>query len=388
MLTYANRVAHFGTTIFTEINNLVAQHNAVDLGQGRPDFDGSEVVLKAAAEAIQSGVGNQYPPGLGVPHLKDAIVAHNKTYYGLDLDPSKQVLVTAGATGALFASIMGTVNPGDEVILIEPYFDIYLPIVQIAGAIPVFVPMKPPTWQFDPDELRAAFNENTRAIILNTPHNPTGRVYTEGELSLIADLCKEFNVIAISDEVYEHLVYDDAQHIPIATLPDMFERTITVSSAAKTFSVTGWKVGWASGPEALITGLWRIHQLNVFAINHPGQFGAAAGLSLGADYFDDFKNTYASKREILRQALDASGLKLTYEPTGSFYVCADFTDIFEGNDWDFTKHLISEIGVSCIPPTAFFSDEHQAAGQTTVRFAYCKQDDLLHQAAERLAKLR
>lgn len=387
MLTYANRVAGFGTTIFTEINTLAAQHQAVDLGQGRPDFNGPDAVLQAAAASIHSGEGNQYAPGFGVPRLKANIAAHNRDLYGLELDAAQEIIVTAGATGALFGSIMGTVNAGDEVILIEPFFDIYRPILALAGATPVFVPMKPPTWEFDPDELRAAFNEKTRAIILNTPHNPTGRVYTEDELALIADLCRTHDAIAISDEVYEHLIYDQRQHIPIATLPGMFERTITISSAAKTFSVTGWKVGWACGPAALITGIWRIHQLNVFAINHPGQFGAAAGLALGRPYFDDLKARYAAKRAILRQALAASGLKVTYEPQGAFYICADFSDVFEGDDWDFTRHLIREVGVACIPPTAFFSAGHKSFGQTTVRFAYCKQDAVLHAAAERLAKI-
>ena len=236
MPTIANRVAGFSTTIFTEINELALQHGALNLGQGRPDFDGPPDIIQAVIDGLRNPVVNQYAPGAGVFSLRKAISDHTAHFYNLDVDPKQGVLVTAGATEAVFSSILGTVDRGDEVIVIEPYFDSYLPNLVFIGATPVYVPLHPPNWTFDPDELRRAFTPKTKAILLNTPQNPTGRVFTLEELTLIADLCKEHDVIVISDEVYEHLVFDQARHIPIATLPGMFERTLTVSSLGKTFS--------------------------------------------------------------------------------------------------------------------------------------------------------
>ncbi|QPC80569.1 aminotransferase class I/II-fold pyridoxal phosphate-dependent enzyme [Phototrophicus methaneseepsis] len=386
MPTYAQRVVPFGTTIFSEINELAQKHNALNLSQGKPDFDGPQVMLDAAIESIRTGQANQYPPGYGIPEMRQAVADHAQHFYNLPITP-QDVLISSGAAEGVYAAIMGVVNPGDEVILIEPYFDVYLPIVEWAGAVPVFVPMRPPEWRFDPEELRAAFSEKTRAIIINTPHNPTGRVYDKEELAVIADLCKEFDAIVISDEVYEHLTYEEAKHTPISTLPGMFERTLTVSSAAKTFSVTGWKVGWIMGAPELLTGAWRIRQNVTFAVNHPGQVGVACALQLGADYYDAYHAMYASKRQILIDGLEAAGLKVS-SPEGAFYIMADFSDIFDGDDVDFTKYLISEVGVACIPPSAFFSPEHKHLAKDHVRFTYCKVDDVLLAGAEKLAKLR
>lgn len=387
MPTYARRVSSFGTTIFTEINNLARQHHAVNLGQGMPDFDGPREVIEAAAEALLSGQANQYAPGPGIFSLRQGIANHAQAFYGMDIDPQDGVLVTPGATEAVFCSIMGLVDPGEEVIIIEPFFDSYPPGVIMANAKPVYVSLRPPDWTFDPDELRAAFNPNTRAIIVNTPNNPTGRVFSHDELKLIADLCLEHDVLVISDEVYEHLIYDDARHIPIATLPGMFERTVTIGSAGKTFGMTGWKVGWVYGPPELVTGVWRSHQFTTFATNHPAQRAVAHAFTMGSSYYEEYQALYTHKRDLMMQALEAAGLK-SIPPQGTYFVMADFSDVFDGDDVAFTRHLITEIGVACIPPSAFFSPEHKYITQDHVRFAFCKSDDTLKAAGERMAKLR
>lgn len=387
MPTYARRVSSFGTTIFTEINNLARQHHAVNLGQGMPDFDGPREVVEAAAQALLSAQYNQYAPGPGVPALKQGIANHAQAFYGMDIDPVDGVLVTPGATEAVFCSIMGLTDPGDEVIVIEPFFDSYVPGIIMANAKPVYVSLRPPNWTFDPAELRAAFNHNTRAIVINTPHNPTGRVFTYDELKMIADLCLEFDVLVISDEVYEHLVYDSARHIPIATLPGMFERTVTIGSAGKTFGMTGWKVGWVYGVPELVTGVWRSHQFTSFATNHPAQIAVAHAFTMGSGYYEEYQALYTQKRDLMMQALDAAGLK-SITPQGTYFVMADFSGVFEGDDVAFTKHLIENIGVACIPPSAFFSPEHTYITKDHVRFAFCKSDDTLKAAGERMAKLR
>lgn len=387
MPAFADRVASFGTTIFTQINTLVAQHDAINLGQGRPDFDGPMSAIEAAADSMRRGLSNQYPHGYGIQSLREMIAEHQQTHYGMQLNPETDIIVSVGASEGVFSSIMAVVNPGDEVILIEPYFDIYLPAVQWAGGVPVFVPMHPPTWQINPDELRAAFTDKTRVIVINTPHNPTGHVYTDDELALIAELCIEHDAVVISDEVYEHNVYDGTQHTPIATLPGMAERTLTVSSAAKTFSFTGWKVGWIMGKAPLITGAWRIRQNISFTVNHPAQYGIAHALGLGQAYFDDYQALYTAKRDRLLTAVREAGLKAE-APAGAFYIMADFSDVFDGNDVAFTEHLIREIGVGCIPPSAFYSDDHKSIARHYVRFCYAKHDETLDRAGDCLLKLK
>lgn len=388
MPTIANRVSTFGTTIFTEINSLATQHNAINLGQGKPDFDGPPEIVAAAVRALESGQANQYAPGPGVGALRTGLSNFVGAFYNLDINPANGVIVTAGATEAIFAAVLGTTDPGDEVIIIEPFFDSYAPNVIMANAKPVFVPLHPPDWTLDADELRAAFNSKTRAIILNTPHNPTGRVFTREELTLVADLCKEFDVTVISDEVYEHLIYGSAQHIPIATLPGMFERTVTIGSAGKAFGMTGWKVGWAYGHPDLIKGVAQAHQFIVFAVNHPAQEAVAHAFNhLSSTYYEEYRATYTQKRDLMMQGLDAAGLKARI-PEGTYFVMADFSDVFDGNDVDFARFLTAEIGVACIPPTFFYSEDHKHIASKHARFAFCKNDATLHQAADKLAKLR
>jgi N-succinyldiaminopimelate aminotransferase len=387
MPSYAKRVAGFGTTIFTEINELAQKHDAINLGQGKPDFDGPQEAINAFVRALQSGKHNQYAPGPGTPNLKQGVANHAARSYNLDVDPQHGTIVTPGATECLFASIMGLTDPGDEVIVIEPFFDSYVPNILMAGAKPIFVPLHSPDWTFNPDELRAAFSPKTKIIMINTPHNPTGRVFTIDELTIIADLCKEFDAIVISDEVYEHLIYDEAIHIPIATLPDMFERTVTIGSAGKTFGMTGWKVGWAYGHPELIKGIGMAHQFIAFAVNHPAQEAVAHAFTLPSSYYEDYREVYTEKRDLMMQAINGSGLRAT-TPKGTYFVMADFSDVFDGDDVEFARYLTAEIGVACIPPTFFYGDGNKHLARKQARFAFCKGDNTLQSAAQRMAKLR
>jgi N-succinyldiaminopimelate aminotransferase len=382
----ARRVSTFGTTVFTEINLLAQQHNALNLGQGKPDFDTPADIVMDLVRAAQAGQYNQYAPGPGTASLRQAIVDHAARFYGLEIDPAKGVIVTSGATEGIFAAILGLVDPGDEVIVIEPFYDSYVPDIVMASAKPVCVPLHPPTWTFDAGELRSAFSRKTRALILNTPQNPSGRVFTRQELSLIAELCIEHDVTVIADEVYEHLIFAPARHIPIATLPGMFERTVTVSSAGKLFSATGWKVGWVYGAPELVQGVLGAHQFVTFAVHHPSQEAIAYALNLPGTYYETFQAMYEQKRQLMLAALDAGGLK-GFTPEGTYFVMADYSGVFDGTPLEFTRYLTKDIGVACIPPESFYSPEHAHIGHGYVRFAFCKSDEMLQQTGERLAKL-
>ena len=281
----AQRVTTVGPSVFAEINTLARQEGAVNLSQGAPDFDGPLEVIAAAIDALRSGTMAQYAPSLGTPALRRAVADHARLFYGQEVDPEGEVLILAGASLAVYFVIMGLIDPGDEVIVFEPFFDTYVPNIEMAGGVARYVPLRPPTWTFDPDELAAAFTPRTRAILLNTPHNPTGKVFSQAELSLIARLCQEHDVIAISDEVYEHLLYDEAVHTRLAVLPGMAERTVTISSAGKTFSITGFKIGWAIGPSGLLEGARRIHEFTMFAVAHPLQEAVATALHLPPAHF-------------------------------------------------------------------------------------------------------
>jgi N-succinyldiaminopimelate aminotransferase len=387
MPTSARRVATFGTTVFSEINLLAQQYNALNLGQGKPDFDTPADIVLQLVQAAQAGQYNQYAPGPGTASLRQAIVDHAARFYDLEIDPSKGVIVTAGATEGIFSAILGLVDPGDEVIVIEPFYDSFVPDILMANAIPVCVPLHPPTWTFDADELRSAFSKKTRALVLNTPQNPSGRVFTRQELTLIAGLCIEHDVTVIADEVYEHLIFAPAQHIPIATLPGMFERTVTVSSAGKLFSATGWKVGWVYGHPDLVEGVLGAHQFVTFAVHHPSQEAIAYALNLPGTYYEAFQAMYETKRQLMLTALDTGGLTY-FTPQGTYFVMADYSGVFDGTPLEFTRYLTKEIGVACIPPESFYSQEHAHIGHGYVRFAFCKSDELLQQVKERLAKLR
>ena len=386
MSTSASRVATFGTTIFTEVNTLAQQYNALNLGQGKPDFDAPQDVIMQLVHAAQSGQYNQYAPGPGTASLRQAVVDHAARFYNLDINPVGGVVVTSGATEGILSAILGLVDPGDEVVVIEPYYDSYVPDIIMANAVPVYVPLHPPAWTFDADELRSAFTRKTRALILNSPQNPTGRVFTHQELMLIAELCIEHDVTVIADEVYEHLLFAPAEHIPIATLPGMFARTVTVSSAGKLFSATGWKVGWVYGPPDLVEGVARAHQFVTFAVHHPSQEAIAYALNLPGTYYETFKAMYETKRQLMMSALDSGGLKYC-APQGTYFMLADYSQVFNGTPMEFTHYLVKEVGVACIPPESFYSQEHAHIGHGYVRFAFCKSDDILRQVKDRLGKL-
>lgn len=386
MPSSAQRVATFGTTIFTEMNQLAQQHQALNLGQGKPDFDTLPEILEQLKFFLSTGQHNQYAPGPGTPSLRQAVANHAARFYNLNIDPGDGVIITAGATEGIFASILGLTDPGDEVIVIEPVYDSYVPNLIMAHTHPVYVPLHAPDWTLDPAELRAAFHKQTRALILNSPHNPTGRVFTREELEMIAQLCIEHDVTVIADDVYEHLCFAPAKHLPIATLPGMFERTVTVSSAGKLFSATGWKIGWVSGPAQLIEGVARAHQFITFAVHHPTQEAIAYALNLPDSFYQDFQTLYTKKRQLMMNALDSSGM--TYRvPEGTYFLLADYSAVFQGDPLEFARYLTSEIGVACIPPTAFYSPEHAHLSQGYARFAFCKSDEMLAQVQQRLKKL-
>lgn len=385
MSSMSRRVAGFGTTIFAKINNLARRHGAVNLGQGAPDFDGPPEVLAAAVKAVNSQL-NQYAPGTGMATARAAIARHAERFYGQKLDPENQVLVTSGATEGVFAAILGLTDPGDEVIVFEPVYDSYVPNLVMAGVAPRYVALRGDDWAFDPDDLAKAFNSRTRAIIVNTPHNPTGKVYSREELSVIAGLCQSHDAIAITDEVYEHLVYDGAAHTCLATMPGMAERTLTISSLGKTFSVTGWKVGWALGPEPLVTAVNRAHQFITYAAASPLQAAAATALDLPAAFFADLQGLYQAKRDRMVGVLQQAGFE-ALKPQGSYFIMADWRGVapsFVKDDVQFAEWLTREIGVACIPPSIFYQESDKHLGKHLARFALCKKDETLGAAAERL----
>ncbi len=405
----ARRVAGFGTTIFTEMSALALQHSAVNLGQGFPDFAGPAFVKQAAADAIAADL-NQYAPMAGTPRLRRAVAEQWRREHGREIDWLSEVSVTSGATEALCDAALAFLDPGNRAIVFEPAYDAYVPDITMAGAQPIVVQLYPPTkgeelttneqrnlsasvirsssaWHFDPAELRAAFEQRPRLILLNTPHNPTGKVYTRAELELIAGLCQEFDVLAITDEVYDRLVYDGTAHVPLATLPGMWERTLTLNSVGKTFSVTGWKIGWAVGPAALNTALRQAHQWVTFATATPFQEAAGAAIELAAanGYYGQMRAEYAERRALLRSILEAAGLP-TLPAEGSYFISADIGVLGYTDDRAFCRWLTTEIGVAAIPTSAFYSDP--ATATPLARFCFAKKLETLHAAGERLARLR
>jgi N-succinyldiaminopimelate aminotransferase len=372
----ARRLDGLGTTIFTEMTALAVRTGAINLGQGFPDTDGPSAVIEGAVTALRGGE-NQYAPLPGVPALRDAIFEHQRNWYGLE---PEDLLVTFGATEAIAAAVLGLCDPGDEVIVFEPYYDSYPATITFAGATRRAVTLRPPEFALDPDELRAAVGPRTRALLLNTPHNPTGRVLSRAELDAVAEVCIEHDLVCISDEVYEHLVYD-GEHIPPATLPGMAERTLTISSVGKSFSVTGWKTGWCSGPAELVAAARTAKQFLTFAGGTPLQHGAAAALGLPATVLYELRDSLARKRDMLADGLSAAGL--TPVPSASTY----FINADVGVDGvEFCRSLPERVGVVAIPTSVFYDDRD--AGRSLVRFAFCKRDEVIAEASRRLATLR
>ncbi|MEQ4302819.1 pyridoxal phosphate-dependent aminotransferase [Plantactinospora sp. B6F1] len=383
------RMRPFGTTIFAEMSALAVRTGAVNLGQGFPDTDGPPEMLAAAVAALHGGQ-NQYPPGPGVPALRAAVAAHQRRFWGLDYDPDGQVLITAGATEAIAAAILGLCEPGDEVVCFEPYYDSYAASIALAGAVrrPVTLrPVEGGRYAFDPAQLRAAFGPRTRLVLLNSPHNPTGKVFDAEELALIARLCQEFGTLAVTDEVYEHLVFTDAgtPHIPLATLPGMWERTLRISSAGKTFSCTGWKIGWASGPAPLVAATTRVKQFLTFAGGAPLQPAVAVALALPDGYYHDYRADLQARRDQLSAGLVEAGFEVLV-PDGTYFVTADITALGGRDGVEFCRSLPERCGVVAVPTQVFY--DQVEAGRRLVRFAFCKRPEVLAEAATRLRTLR
>ena len=379
----SRRLEGFGTTIFTEMTRLALAHGAINLSQGFPDFDGPDLAKDAAIAAIRAGYG-QYARMSGAPELHAALSAKYRRDWGLDFAPDSEITVTSGATEAIFAAIQGVCDAGDEVILFEPYYDSYKASVRMAGAVPRVAALRGPDWALDRDEVRGCFTTATRAILINSPHNPTGKVFTPDELAFLAELCRERDVLCITDEVYEHLVYDGA-HVPMATLPGMRERTITISSFGKTFSLTGWKIGWAAGPPELAGAVRAAHQFITFATATPLQQGAAVALAEAGDaYYRELLAGYRARRDFLVRELSRIGFAVR-SPAGAYFVCADFRPFGFDDDQKFVRHLIEKIGVAAIPPSVFY--DRPELGRWYVRFAFCKRMETLEAAVERMEKL-
>lgn len=371
-----------GTTVFTVMSALAAEHGSINLGQGFPDTDGPEDVLRAASDALFDG-RNQYPPMTGVPELREAVAAANRRFYGLEIDPKTEVVVTSGATEAITACLMAVLNPGDEVVLFEPLYDTYLPVIRLLGAVPVLVRLAPPRWELPRAELAAAFGPKTKAILINTPMNPCGKVFTSAELAFIADLLQKHDAYAVCDEVYEHLTFDGWRHIPLMTLPGLRERCMRVGSAGKTFSLTGWKIGYVSAPAALASVVAKAHQNLTFTTPPNLQRAVAIGLAKDEAYFERLSADLAAKRDLLSAGLSRLGFGVL-ETRGSYFVSADFRPLgFVGDDVAFCRYITENAGVTAIPVSAFYESE---APTHYARFAFCKRESVLEEAVSRLER--
>jgi N-succinyldiaminopimelate aminotransferase len=380
------RLTDFGTTIFAEMSALAVRTGSINLGQGFPDTDGPEAIREAAVRAVRTGHGNQYPPGPGVPELRAAVSEHQQRHYGLAYDPDTEVLVTTGATEAVAASLLALLEPGDEVIALEPYYDSYAACIAMAGGTRVPVTLRPHEGAFrlDLDELRAAVTPRTRLILLNTPHNPTGTVLTRDELAAIAALACERDLLVITDEVYEHLVFE-GEHIPLASFPGMRERVVTISSAGKTFSLTGWKIGWITASPELVTAVRSAKQFLTYVSGGPFQYAVADALRLPGGYFDELRADLRAKRDLLSEGLAEAGFDV-YRPAGTYFVTVDIRPLGTEDGFAFCRALPERCGVVAVPNAVFY--DHRAQGAPFVRFAFCKRTDVLTEAVTRLKSLQ
>jgi N-succinyldiaminopimelate aminotransferase len=379
----SSRLQGLGTTVFAEMSALAERTGSINLGQGFPDRDGPAEVAEAAVAAIRAG-HNQYPPGLGIPELRQAIAAHQRRFYGFVFDPESEVLVTAGATEAVTAAILALCETGDEVVVFEPFYDSYGAAIAMAGAQRRVVPLEPPAWSFDEDRLASVVTPRTRLLLVNTPHNPTGKVFSPEELESVARVCRDHDLLAVTDEVYEHLVFEGS-HVPLATLPGMAERTLTVSSAGKTFAFTGWKVGWVCGPAALVSAVRTVKQFLTYVNGAPFQPAVAAGLGLPDDYFAGTAAALRDGRDRLCAGLEQAGFDV-YQPHATYFVVAGVEGLGSVDGVSFCRELPARCGVVAVPAAAFYDDPQRA--RPLVRFAYCKRPEVLTEAVRRLAGLR
>jgi N-succinyldiaminopimelate aminotransferase len=377
------RLDGFGSTIFAEMSALAARTGAINLGQGFPDTDGPESVREAAVRALRDGRGNQYPPGPGIPELRTAVTEHQQRFYGLTFDPDTEVLVTAGATEAIAASMLALLEPGDEVIAFEPFYDSYAASIAMAGATRVPLTLRAPDFRPDLDALRDAVTPRTRLLLLNSPHNPTGMVLTAEELTAIAELAVERDLLVVTDEVYEHLVFD-GKHTPLISLPGMRDRTVSISSSGKTFSFTGWKVGWVTASAALVAAVRTAKQYLTYVSAGPFQYAVAEALRLPDEYFAGFREDLHHKRDLLSEGLAEAGFEV-FRPQGTYFVTTDITPLGEEDGPAFCLGLPERCGVVAVPTAVFYDDAR--AGRSHVRFAFCKRQDVLREAAGRLRRL-
>jgi L-glutamine---4-(methylsulfanyl)-2-oxobutanoate aminotransferase len=384
----SDKVSQFTESVIREMTRQAAFYGAVNLAQGFPDFPAPAEIKQAARAAIDSDV-NQYAITWGAKNLRNAIARQMGVWQGIAVDPEKEVTVCCGSTEAMISTLLAVCNAGDEVVIFEPFYENYGPDSVLSGARPRFVKLRPPAsatgeWTFDEKELRAAFDKHTKAIIVNTPNNPTGKVFTRAELELIRDLCLEFDVLAITDEIYEHILYDDTEHISMASLDGMRERTVTINGMSKTYSVTGWRVGWAVGPEKITNAIRKVHDFLTVGAPAPLQDAGAAALSLPREYYATLAEGYRVRRNHLIPALEAAGFKC-FRPRGAYYVMTDISAFGFADDVEFVKYLVKDIGVAAVPGSSFYRDPRDGARQ--VRFAFCKKPETLDAAAEKLKKL-
>ncbi len=379
----ANRTHNIAESVIREMTRLAVQHGAVNLAQGFPDFPAPEILKRAAAEAIAADV-NQYAITWGAKKFRDSIAAKYRRHYALELDPEREITVCCGATEGMIASLLAVTNPGDEVIIFEPYYENYGPDTLLSSARRKFVRLHPPDWRFDPEELRRAFSPKTKAIILNSPGNPTGQVFDRGQLAFIAALCQEFDALAITDEIYEHIIYDGAKHVPMMTLPGMRDRTVLVNSMSKTFSVTGWRVGWVLASPDLTASIRKVHDFLTVGAAAPLQEAGAVAMGLPDDYFLQLGREYQARRDTMVSMLSRVGFR-TFRPQGAYYALADISEAGLGDDIATVRHLIQRVGVAAVPGSSFFSDPCHGAG--IIRFCFCKKYETLELAGQRLSRL-
>lgn len=379
----SERTAHFVESVIREMTRLAVIHGAVNLAQGFPDFPAPADIKQAAVDAINADI-NQYPITWGLKSFRNAIAEKYQRTYNLSFDPEREITVTCGSTEAMIATLLATTNPGDEIIVFEPFYENYYPDSLLCGASRKLVTLRPPDWTFDPDELRRAFSSRTKAIILNTPNNPTGRVFTRAELSQIAELCQEFDTLAITDEIYEHILYDGTEHVPILSLPGMRERTVLINSMSKTYSVTGWRVGWTLAPPDITASIRKVHDFLTVGAASPLQQAGVHALAAPDHYYTELSQHYAVRRDLLLGILNEAGFR-ALRPQGAYYIMADISAFGFPDDVTFARHLVENIGVSCVPGSSFF--ESKGVGSQWVRFCFCKKEETLAAARERLRKL-
>jgi aminotransferase len=377
------KASRFTESVIREMTRLAHRHGAVNLSQGFPDFQAPAAIKQAAADAIHADI-NQYAVTWGAPALRQAIAADFNRRHGAAVDPDRHVTVCCGSTEAMMATMLAIIDPGDEVIVFEPFYENYGPDTILSGATPRYVTLREPDWSFDEAELAAAFNARTRAIIINTPNNPTGKVFTAAELGTIASLCRQWDVIAVTDEIYEHILYDGTAHVPMAAIDGMAERTVTINSLSKTFSVTGWRVGWAIAPEDISGAIRKVHDFLTVGAAAPLQHAGAAALALPESYYQELAAGYQRRRDMLTAILERAGFRC-FAPSGAYYIMTDISGFGFADDVTFARHLVTEIGVAAVPGSSFY--RHASLGRAKLRFCFCKKDETLNAAAERLAKL-